>query len=68
MDPLKGDNSRRSQWALEGEMQEVKAHLEFEISYFVMTVWQNVFLCFKLVKRNFITVASLSRIVPTPVT
>jgi len=38
MDPLKGDNTRRSQWAPEGETQEVKAHLEFEISYFLMTV------------------------------
>ena len=34
MDPLKGDNSKRSQWAPEGGTQEVKAHLECEISNF----------------------------------
>jgi len=63
MDPLKGDNSRRSQWALEGEMQEVKAHLEFEISYFPSKMF---FSLFQVGKK--ITVASSSKIVPTLVT
>ena len=43
MDPLKGDNSRRGQWALEREIQEVKAHLEFEISYFSSKMFFSLF-------------------------
>jgi len=66
MDPLKGDNSRRSQWALEGEMQEVKTHLEFEISYFPSKMF---FSLFQVDKTKFHHCCYLiKKVVSTPVT